>query len=130
MILAALALLQMTPAPDEAKPVETTIAAIRANPEKFNGQVVRLHGWVNSCQHLSCGIDERAATAPGGPGERLSIAGDAKFDAIVTPLLPTYVEFDARFDAKCLTTAVCTDRAPMLTVVSLRGVVSPEPPED
>jgi hypothetical protein len=128
MIPALLLLAQITPLPAEPPPVETTIAAIRANPKKFDGQVVRLHGYVNSCQTLGCAIEERPATAPGGAGERLSIATDKKFDATITPLLPTYVEFDARFDASCLTTAICSDRAPVLTIVTLRGVVSPEPP--
>jgi hypothetical protein len=128
MIAFLLALAQVVPAPDEPKPVQTSIAAIRANPKKFDGQLVRLQGYVNACQKLSCAIDQRPATAQGGPGERLSIADDAKFDAFVTPLLPTYVEFDARLDATCLTGAPCADRAPTLTVITLRSVVSPEPP--
>ena len=85
MILAALFLTQpaeLAPVPVDPVSVETTIAAIRANP---------------------------------------------KFDATITPLLPTYVEFDARVNAACLI-QVCLDRAPVLTVVTLRGVVSPEPP--
>jgi hypothetical protein len=48
--------------------------------------------------------------AGGGFGLLSSIAGDAKFDAMIGPLLPTCVEFDARF-------------------VSLRSTVSPEPPQ-
>jgi hypothetical protein len=128
VVAATLALAQIAPVPEEPKPIETTIAAIRANPKKFDGQVVRLHGYVNRCQRLDCAIEERPSTASDGPGQRLSIAGDARFDAIVAPLLPTYVEFDARLDAACLTAVVCTDRAPVLTIVTLRGVVSPEPP--
>lgn len=122
-----LTMAQATPVPAEPVPVETTIAAIRANPKKFDGQLVRLHGYVNRCSRLDCGIEERLATAPGGAGERLSIAGDAKFDATIAPLLPTYVEFDARLNAECLI-GICTDRAPVLTIVTLRGVVSTEPP--
>ena len=128
MIAALLMLAQITPLPAEPPPVETTIAAIRANPKRFDGRVVRLHGYVNACQHLGCAISERPANAPGGQGERLSIATDPKFDATIAPLIPTYVEFDARFDATCLTTAVCSDRPHELTIVILRAVVSPEPP--
>ena len=134
MIAALILLAQMAPVPAEPKPIATTIAAIRANPKKFDGQIVRLHGYVNSCQRLSCAIEERVTTAAGGPGERLSIASDQKFDATIAPLLPTYVEFNARFDATCLIPAannaitICSDRAPELTVVSLRAIVSPEPP--
>jgi hypothetical protein len=128
MIAALLMLAQLAPVLPEPKPVATSIAAIRGNPKKFDGQIVRLRGWVNSCQALSCAIEERAANAPAGAGERLSIASNAKFDETLKPLIPTYVEFDARLDATCLTTAVCSDRAPVLTIVSLRSVVSPEPP--
>jgi hypothetical protein len=128
MIIALLMLAQMAPEPAEPAPITTTIAAIRANPKKFDGQVVRLSGWVNRCQRLSCRIDERAASGPDGPGDHLSIGENQKFDDTVKGLIPTHVEFDARFDAKCLTDVVCTDRAPELTIVSLRSVVSLEPP--
>lgn len=129
MIVGLLMLAQITPAPAEPKPIATTIAAVRADPRKFDGQVVRLSGWVNRCERLSCSIDERSVTSPGGAGAHLSIASDDKFDSTLKPLLPTYVEFDARVSAACLTTQACTDRAPELTVQQLRGVVSPEPPQ-
>jgi hypothetical protein len=127
MIAALLLLAEITPVPDEPKPIATTIAAIRANPTKFDGQIVRLHGYVNDCETASCNIDERIKTDPAGPGEELSIGKDAKFDAIVRPLVPTYVELDARVDATCIL-APCLDRGNALTVVTLRGVVSTEPP--
>ncbi len=127
MIGLVLMLAQIVPAPEEARPLQTTIAAIRANPKKFDGQLVRLHGYLNHCRPLDCSIEERPTTAPGGAGEALSIAGDAKFNSTVTPLLPTYVEFDARLNAGCVISE-CSDHAPVLTVVTLRGVVSPEPP--
>ena len=132
---AFLAPVAIASAPPEVKPISATIAAIRSNPRKYNGQVVRLTGWVNSCQRLSCGINERPASDPKGAGDGLSIGDDAKFDQTIAPLLPTYVEFDARFDARCLIHSqgneivVCTDRAPVLTVVSLRSVISAEPPQ-
>lgn len=128
MIAAAFLLSQLAPVPVEPKPVATTIAAIRANPKKFDGELVRLHGYVNACDPASCLISERASNAPGGAGAALSIAADDKFDTTVRPLLPTYVEFDARFDQRCLTGSACPGRAPELTIVSLRAVVSPEPP--
>ena len=128
MIAAMLLTAQVVTAPAEPKPIATTIAAIRANPKKFDQQVVRLSGWVNRCERLSCSIDERSATSAGGAGEHLSIASDDKFDSTLKPLLPTHVEFDARVNAACLTTQTCTDRSPELTVQQLRSVVSPEPP--
>jgi hypothetical protein len=127
MIAALLLLAQITPVPAEAAPVATTIAAIRANPKKFDGQLVRLHGYVNRCSALDCAISERQANASGGLGELLPIASDPKFDATIGPIAPTYVEFDARVDAGCLI-QVCVGRAPVLSIVTLRGVVSPEPP--
>jgi hypothetical protein len=128
MIAALLMLAQVAPAQSSPKPIETNIAAIRANPHKFDGRVVRVRGWINRCRGRDCSIQERPLEAPGGPGELLTIADDSKFDATIGPLLPTYVEFDARFDAACITTNVCLGRAPVLTVVSLRAVVAPEPP--
>lgn len=127
MIAALLMTAQIVPVPDEPKPVAATISAIRSNPKKLDGRVVRLRGWVNQCQPQSCGIDERPASAPGASGQSLSIAPDPRFDATIKPLLPTYVEFDARLTAQCLI-AACSGRAPVLSVVSLRSVVSPEPP--
>jgi hypothetical protein len=127
MIAALLLLTQITPVPADPKPVPTSIAAIRANPKKFDGQIVRLHGYVNACETATCNIDERLKTDPAGPGQELSIGKDAKFDALIRPLVPTYVELDARVDASCILTP-CLDRGDALSVVTLRGIVSPEPP--
>ena len=127
MIAALLLLAQIAPVADEPSPIPTTIPAIRADPKKFDGRVVRLHGYVNRCIATDCSIQERPLGGASGPGNSLSIAPDPKFDATIKPLLPTYVEFDARLDAACLIN-VCIDRAPVLTIESLRGVVSPEPP--
>ncbi|HYX46408.1 MAG TPA: hypothetical protein VE820_06270 [Sphingomicrobium sp.] len=127
MISALLILAQIVPIPAEPAPIKTTIAAVRANPKKFDGQVVELHGYVNRCSALDCAIAEHQASSPGGLGELLSIAPDPKFDATIGPLVPTYVELDARLDAACIIN-VCAGRPPVLTVVTLRAVVSPEPP--
>lgn len=127
MIAALLMLAQIVPVPAEPAPIATTIAAIHANPKKFDGQIVRVHGYVNSCQPR-CALSERAANAPGGAGESLQISATNKFDQVVLPLVPTYVEFDARFSAGCDAGSVCLDSAPKLTVVTLRSVVSSEPP--
>lgn len=125
--LALLAPVAFAAAPSVPKPIPTTIAAIRSNPGKFDRQVVRLSGYVNRCSAIDCAISERPANAPGGLGGLLSIATDPRFDATIKPLVPTYVELDARLDARCVI-EVCLDRAPGLTVVSLRAVVSTEPP--
>jgi hypothetical protein len=114
--------------PAEPKPIATTIAAIRANPKKFGGQVVRIHGYVNRCSAADCEITERPRTAADGVGDVLSIASDMKFEAAIAPLIPTYVEFDARVDSTCLIN-LCVGRPPVLTITSLRAVVSPEPPQ-
>ena len=128
MIAVSLMLAQLAPVIAEPKPVVTTVAAIRANPKRFDGQVVRLHGWVNQCRPRTCWVEEHAAGTQGGTGAHLSIATDPKFDDALRLLIPTYVEFDARFSAVCQTAHVCLDRAPELTIIRLRGVVSPEPP--
>jgi hypothetical protein len=128
MIGALLMFAQIVPVAAEPKPVETTIPAIRADPKKFDGRVVRLHGYVNRCSAAECAVTARPRMSPGGLGDVLSIAPNAKFEATIAPLVPTYVELDARVDAGCLVN-VCAGRAPVLTVVTLRAVVSPEPPQ-
>ena len=131
MIAALLMLAQIVSAPAEPKPISTTIAAIRANPTKFEGKIVRLHGWVNKCESATCDIDELPATSPGGAGASLSIGKDPKFDATIKPLVPTYVELDATVGDSCIVVP-CLDRGSALTVVRLRGIVDPTvpPPED
>ncbi len=128
-MIAFLVMAQLAPTPVEPKPIATTISAIVANPPKFNGKIVRIHGWVNSCQGMSCPISERQVNAADGPGASLSIADDKKVDDVIRPLVPTYVEFDAQVNSTCLVDRSCPTRTPILTIVSLRGVVSPEPPQ-
>jgi hypothetical protein len=127
VIAVLLILAQIVPAPAEPKPIVTTVAAINANPKKFDGQLVRVHGYVNSCQP-TCTLAERPANAPAGPGSSLPIAPTNNFDHVVLPLVPTYVEFDAYFRAGCDPASICLDGAPKLRVERLRAVVSPEPP--
>jgi len=126
-VIAALLLAAVPVAPEAPKPIETTIAALRHDPKAFDGKIVRVHGWVNRCEESGCLIDERPANSPQGAGQSLTIGGKAKFDSVIPPLTPTYVEVDAQFDAHCLTGS-CRD----LDVVLLRGVVDANtpPPED
>lgn len=126
-MIAALLLLAIPIAPQQPKPIETTIAALRHDPKAFDGKIVRVHGWVNHCDPGGCLIDERAAGSPQGAGQSLSIAGNAKFGSTIRPLTPTYVEVDAQFDARCLI-ASCPDHAPELTVILLRGVIDATTP--
>ena len=130
-MIAALLLAAVPIAPQAPKPIVTTIAALRHDPKAFDGKTVRVHGWVNRCAASGCMIDERPASSPQGAGQSLSIAGNAKFDSVIPPLTPTYVEVDAQFDAQCLI-ASCPTPAPELDVVLLRGVVDADtpPPED
>jgi len=114
-------------APGAPKPVQTTVAAIRADPKRFDGVVVRLHGYVNSCQPNCTIEDGRRASGTAATG--IVIGLNDQFDKIVAPLVPTYLELDARFSAGCDAGAVCLGPYPRLQIVSLRGVVSPEPPE-
>ena len=130
-MITAMLLMAIPIAPPQPKPIETTIAELRHDPKAFDGKIVRVHGWVNRCDEENCQIDERPGSSPQGAGNSLSIAGNTKFDSTVRPLVPTYVEVDAQFDARCLI-ASCPDRMPELDVVLLRGVVdaTTPPPED
>ncbi|MFL6735226.1 MAG: hypothetical protein ACJ8EY_11110, partial [Sphingomicrobium sp.] len=75
----------------------------------WNGQWVRVQGWVARCQPLDCALAE----GPNGNGLRLSFEAAESFDKWVQPMLPAHVEVTARIDSSCLL-GLCTDRAPVL----------------
>ncbi|WP_420141879.1 hypothetical protein [Sphingomonas sp.] len=95
-----------------------------AEPSRWHGRIVRATGRMGACKPLTCHL---LAVVPDGavaPGKgRLSIGGtgpgfDDKvrkaFDEKAGGLRDEEVALVARFDAKCLTTHICTDRANML----------------
>jgi len=94
-----------------------TIASVRAEPERYAGQRVRLIGWINSCWAIDCGLHEKLAARPIDAGARLSFEWDRSLDRKLKPLVPAKVEIEATVDPTCIR-EVCLDRAP-----ELRGVV-------
>lgn len=86
-----------------ARPV--TIGQVHANPASWDGQWVRVAGWVHSCGQLDCALSE----GPENSGLQLSFERIATFDAWLQPQLPAHIEVTARVDSSCLVHA-CTDR--------------------
>ena len=89
-----------------------TIEQVRADPRRWNGQWVRLQGFVHRCSPLDCVLAE----FPRNGGMVVSFASAPTFDAWIAPQLPAKVEVTARIDAGCLIN-ICTDRAPVLQQV-------------
>jgi hypothetical protein len=97
----------------------TTLDAIRAAPERFDGKWVELTGQVNQCTHFGCALCPEETT---DAKSRRCLALDwdrqrgsnremgADFDPIYRYASVTLV---ARFDKSCLV-GICTDRAPVL----------------
>ena len=107
----AAAFLALAPANFPAA-IPLTIEQVRADPRRWHGQWVRIHGYVHRCSALDCVIAE----GPRNQGMLLSFAAAPSFDAWITPQLPAEVEVTARIDAGCLLN-VCADRAPVLQQV-------------
>jgi hypothetical protein len=110
----AFALIQAEPSYQAA---ETTIAAVRAHPDRFAGKLIRLRGWINRCQSLSCSIDEKRFDKRDEQGQSLSIGADEIFDSLVRDKTPVHVVIDAAFNPICLKDEVCLDRAPELGII-------------
>ena len=89
-----------------------TIDQVLADPRRWDGQWVRLQGFVHRCSRRDCVLAE----GPSSQGMMLSFADAPSFDAWIAPQLPAKVEVTARIDAGCLVN-FCTDRAPVLQQV-------------
>jgi len=109
-VIAALLLVLAPPNFPAATPL--TIEQVRADPRRWDGQWVRIQGFVHRCNRVDCVLAE----FPRNGGMFLSFASAPTFDAWVAPQLPAKVEVTARIDAGCLIN-VCTDRAPVLQQV-------------
>lgn len=145
--VAVLALLLTDPAP-----VETTVAAVRADPEAFGSQTVRLRGEVNGCAGFDCRICPEEMTPQSyEPEACLSMtfdgfATETEHEAYSAHRLMeesfrfSVVTLTARVDPACLTNrpwppeppstdeneiveiVVCTDRASVLRDARVEAV--------
>ena len=100
-----------------------TIEQVRADPRRWDGQWVRVVGYVHRCSAGDCVLSERL-----GNGMSLSFASAPSFDGWVAPQLPAKIEVTARIDAGCLIN-VCTGRAPVLQQVYVETMVANIPDE-
>jgi hypothetical protein len=99
----------LAPSPELPLAPTSTIAQVRADPERWDGRWVRVEGWITRCTVLDCALVDR----PDGKGQRLGFESSAGFDDWIQSSLPARVIVVARIDARCLI-GICTDRAPDL----------------
>ena len=111
LILALLAATVAQPHIPPATPL--TIEDVRRDPRRWDGQWIRIEGWINRCWSTDCTIAERVSESPGNQGMALSFETQRSFDQWVRPMLPLRARVTARIDATCLL-EVCLDRAPVL----------------
>jgi hypothetical protein len=102
-----------------------TIEQVRADPRRWDGQWVRVQGYVHRCSRGDCVLSER----PGNQGMFLSFADAPTFDAWIAPQLPAKIEVTARIDSGCLIN-VCIGRAPVLQQVYVETMATNISPED
>ena len=108
-MIAALLLAAADLPPDFPKGTPTTIEEVRRDPRSWDGQWVRIEGWMHRCNRLDCVVSER----PRNQGMHLGFESAETFDQWIGPLLPAEVVVVARVDAGCLIN-ICLDRAPHL----------------
>ena len=101
-----------------------TIEQVRADPRRWDGQWVRVVGYVHRCSAGDCVLSEGL----GNQGMMLSFAPQPGFDAWIAPQLPAKIEVTARIDAGCLVN-ICTGRAPVLQQVYVETMVANIPDE-
>lgn len=108
-----IALLLAAAAPAIPPATTVTIEQVRRDPRKWDGQRVRIEGWINRCWPTDCTIAEKPAAHPINQGMSLSFETQPSFDDWARPMLPIRARVTARIDAACLMD-VCLDRAPVL----------------
>lgn len=116
-MIAALLLIQAMDPEPSYQAAETTIAQIRANPERYADKLLRVRGWINRCVPMSCTIDERRSPNMADRGASLSIRESEIFDDFIRGHIPARVVIDVAFSNTCLKNEVCTDRPPQLGIV-------------
>ena len=107
-----------------AQPAQVaTISQLTSNLAAFDGQVVLVHGWLDECEDLSCGLfasKSEAEERQYGP-QMLSIGSTVSFDDKAVGKGPAEVLLKARVDATCRREdIVCMDRASELRPISIR----------
>ena len=103
-------------------PPQVTVADLVRDPARFDGQRLRVVGWLSGCSGYDCMLYDRKADESRPSFDHfLSIGGSERFDAMAPAFRGRKVVLTATFDATCRSGHVfCTDRADEL-------VVDPEP---
>jgi hypothetical protein len=129
-----LALALLAAAPAASGPDTTTLDAIRAAPDAFEGKWVRLRGQIDQCFHFECAICPEEAT-PADPQTQRCLrlswdrqrGSDREHGADFDPIYRyASVDLVARFEGGCLK-GMCTDRASVLLDARVLAVLKRRP---
>jgi hypothetical protein len=99
-----------------------TVPEITSSIAQFDGKTVRMRGWLDVCQDLSCGLfaSKEAAIERQYGEHMLSIGSTPEFDDEAVGRGPAEVVIVARMSADCRTKYVCMDRAHDLRPIAIR----------
>ena len=110
-----------------------TVRELMENAERYDGRIVTVSGWVETCERLSCSLfqSRREALQRRSPLYHLSIGSSPWFDAFARRSAPTRVTLRARFSARCVTDprddviAICADRVRSLDPIGIVRTTRP-----
>jgi hypothetical protein len=110
-----------------------SVAEAVARHGELNGRVVRVKGWLGTCQGLSCSLYETLAGARGQGAEAgwLSIGSSVAFDRRARRLRHKRIVLEARLHAVCFNdptppgiVEVCADRVEQLQPIRIVRILS------
>lgn len=102
-----------------------TVREIVENAEVLDGKEVVVSGWLEKCQHLSCGIFDSANEVDKDFSYYLSIGPSPWFDSFAQRAAPGPIVLRARIHDRCISNpatqiiAVCADRPSTLVPLAL-----------
>jgi hypothetical protein len=99
-----------------------TVAEVTSSIVQLDGKTVTVRGWLDVCQHLSCGLfpSKEAAIERQYGDQMLSIASTPDFDDQAEGRGPAEVLLVARVSADFRTKYICMDRAHELQPIAIR----------
>ena len=112
-----------------------SVANVRNNLHALDGKTVVVHGWLDRCEKLSCGLfpSLAAARACDYGGVMLSVAASPVVDGRAAELALREVQIEGVLSDRCRaptadgTITVCSDRAPDFTPTRLVKIGSRAP---
>ncbi len=98
------------------------VSDVTSDMTRFNGKTVRIRGWIDRCENLSCGLfaSKEAAIQRQYGEHMLSIGSNPEFDDQAVGRGPAEVILVARVSDRCRTRYICMDRASELVPLAVR----------